>query len=383
MNSHKNRSIHGMLARRTVGSLLLTALIMSTMTACGKTKEAMATPPTEETETVQPVTEEKNEVTPAPAEDKKNDEVKPTATPKATDAAEDTSEEESSEELTVDMSKVKAFDAPVTMYATKKINIRKGPSTSFESVGMLNAGDPVEVIGQDAGGWYEFKYKNEDAFASNDYLSVDIPIAPDPLAAVADPALVQTAVSAPTPAAQVQAQTVEAAPAPAVTPVVVTAPAGVLIIGDSRCVQMRDVSGGGGCSWICEKAKGYSWFESNALPRADESIGKGTKVVIALGVNDVGNVNSYASMINFKAAEWAARGAKTYFVSVNPVWENPYVTEEQVENFNATLAPQLIGVKWIDTHSYLMSTGYNLVDGMHYDDETNLRVLQVIISKLK
>ena len=52
-----------------------------------------------------------------------------------------------------------------------------------------------------------------------------------------------------------------------------------------------------------------------------------------MGVNDPGNYNQYAALTNQRAAQWAARGATTYFVSVNPVWENPYVTQEQVELF--------------------------------------------------
>ncbi len=352
-------------------TLMLTmAVVMSTSAGCGKTKEAEVLTEPETVEVTEPVADSNEkaatstEVTPTP-------EVTPTE-----EVSEEETEEESSEELTVDLSKVKAFDAPKTMYAMSNVNVRKGPSTDYESLGMLKLGDTVDVIGQDTDGWYQFMYKNEVAFASDDYLSDTAPalVAADP-AAIADVTAAQAVVPAavPTPAA-----------AEAVTPAkVVTAPAGVLFIGDSRCVMMRDAVGGGGCSWICKEAKGYNWFESTAIPQADECIGKGTKVVIALGVNDVGNVNNYAALVNYKAAEWAARGAKTYFVSVNPVWENPYVTEEQVVAFNASIVGQLIGVRWIDTHSYLMGSGYRLVDGMHYDDETSIRIFQAIVGSLR
>ena len=358
-------------------------LVMSTISACGKTKEAAVVTETETAEDIQEASSVEEQIGDAalPESEPETEVSLSEPAPTAPAPTEEVSEEETEEELTVDMSKVKAFDAPKTMYAIKNVNARKGPATDYESLGMIKAGETLEVIGQDEGGWYELKYKNETAFASNDFISEE-----DPAAALAAVQILTDPAQAAAATDQTAASAVQPA-VPAVTPAqdvkVVTAPAGVLIIGDSRCVQMRDVTGGGGCSWICEKAKGYSWFESNALPRADESIGKGTKVVIALGVNDVGNVNSYASMINYKAAEWAARGAKTYFVSVNPVWENPYVTEEQVENFNATLASQLVGVRWIDTHSYLMANGYSMVDGMHYDDATNLKVYQLIIGSLR
>ena len=339
-------------------------LVMSTIMGCGKTKEAVVLPETESIEaeveevSVEEPVSEVSEPAPEPVSETEEESL-----------VEET-EEESSEELTVDMSKVKAFDAPKTMYAVSNVNIRKGPSTNFESVGKLKLGDTVEVIGQDADGWYEFMYKNEVAFACDDYLSENTPAVPEIPDANAQAAAVPTVAPAAAEAVQTPAK-------------VVTAPAGVLIIGDSRCVMMRDAVGGGGCSWICKEAKGYNWLETTAIPQADQSIGKGTKVVIALGVNDVGNVNNYASLINYKAAEWAARGAKTYYVSVNPVSENPYVTEEQVQYFNSTILGQLVGVRWIDTHSYLVGSGYRLVDGMHYDDETSIRVFQAIVGSLK
>lgn len=347
-----------------VVAMIAGILIMSTIAGCGKPKESVVISEAEPVETEQeqilveePITEV-SEPTPEP-------------TSEVEESSEESSEEESLEELTVDMTKVKAFDVPKTMYAVSNVNIRKGPGTDFESVGKLKLGDPVEIIGQDADGWYEFMYKNEVAFACNDYLSEIIPAIPE-----MPDVNVQAVTAVPT----VAPAAVEAVQTPAK---VVTAPAGVLIIGDSRCVMMRDAVGGGNCSWICKEAKGYNWLESTAIPQADQSIGKGTKVVIALGVNDVGNVNNYAALINLKAAEWAARGAKTYYVSVNPVTENPYVTEEQVQYFNNTIINQLIGVRWIDTHSYLVGSGYRLVDGMHYDDETSIRIFQAIVGSLK
>ena len=179
------------------------------------------------------------------------------------------------------------------------------------------------------------------------------------------------------PAEPIAIEPVPVAPVP-----VPVAAANVVIIGDSRCVQMRDSTGGGGCVWICENGKRYEWFAENAVPRADAVVGKGTKVVVCMGVNDPGDASKYAALVNVMAAQWAARGAKTYYVSVNPVWENPYTSEEEVMNFNATILPQLVGVRWIDTHTYLMNTGYNLVDGLHYDNATNVKIFSAIIGSL-
>ena len=97
---------------------------------------------------------------------------------------------------------------------------------------------------------------------------------------------------------------------------------------------------------------------------------------------DVGNVNKYAKLVNSKAEEWAEKGAKTYYVSVNPVQDNARVSQAQIEFFNAKLQSQLVGISWIDTHSYLMSNGYVTTDGLHYNNTTSRTIFQVIMSSL-
>lgn len=170
--------------------------------------------------------------------------------------------------------------------------------------------------------------------------------------------------------------------APAAPAKVVSAPAGILFIGDSRCVQMQEAVGGGGCSWIAKNGGRYEWFSETAVPQADNIVGKGTKVVICMGVNDPGNIGNYAALVNQKAAEWSARGARIYYVSVNPVWENPYTSEQQVLNFNASMPGMLSGVRWIDTYNYIQGAGCRIVDGLHFDAETYIKIFNAIVGSL-
>lgn len=267
---------------------------------------------------------------------------------------ETTTEEETTEEFKTEVTEeITVFDEKKTMYAVTAVNVRFGPSTEYEVVGHLSGGSAVEVTGQADTGWYQVNI-GETAYVSNKYLSDTKPEPPAP----AQPA-----------------QTAPGQPA-------AVAPAGVIMVGDSRCVEMQTAVGGGGCSWICENGKGYKWFVETAIPRFDQYVGRGTKVVICLGVNDPGNANNYVAMVNAKAAEWAQRGATTYYVSVNPVWENPYTTQQQVDTFNQTVAPSLSGVRWIDTHSWLVTNGYRLRDGLHYDDPTYVNIFNVIMGSL-
>lgn len=156
------------------------------------------------------------------------------------------------------------------------------------------------------------------------------------------------------------------------------AAAGVVFIGDSRMETLKEsVENNLGVCPAAVVAKGgsrYEWFRDSGVPQADKIIGKGSKVVINMGVNDLGDADDYAQLVNTWAAVWTQRGATVYYASVNPVWANSFgMTEERVELFNNRLQSQLAPyVIWLDSHSYLMASGVHATDGVHYKDDTNL-----------
>ena len=237
---------------------------------------------------------------------------------------------------------VEAFEEGKMMHASGAVNVRKGPSTDYERIGGLAKGQEVTATGQADTGWYEIAYGEGKAYVSNKYLREG-----------------KAEGTAPQPEGQPQA----AAEVKNVS--------GVILVGDSRFVQMQANVGENSCTWIAESGKGYNWFNENAIARIDGCVGKGSKILINLGVNDPGNLNNYLELVNAKAAEWTGKGAKVYYASVNPVWENPYVTEEQVQYFNSQMQSGLSGdITWIDSHSYLNTIGYKLVDGLHFNAET-------------
>ena len=154
--------------------------------------------------------------------------------------------------------------------------------------------------------------------------------------------------------------------------------AGIVFIGDSRMVTLKEAveKNLGACpaAVVAENGSRYEWFHDKAIPQADRIIGKGSRVVINMGVNDLNHADKYAQDVNFWAAVWSARGAQVYYASVNPVWANNYsITQERVDLFNARLRPQLIPqIIWLDSSSYLFQSGVHAVDGLHYKDDTNL-----------
>lgn len=155
---------------------------------------------------------------------------------------------------------------------------------------------------------------------------------------------------------------------------------GVILIGDSRFVQMHETMGDTGAMYLCENAKGYDWMMEKAIGVADKNVINGTRVVFNLGVNDTCNCSKYIATVNQYAALWTARGAKVYYATVNPVWENPYVTKEQVDAFNNEIKTKLFGVNIIDTNAYLTATGCKIVDGLHYDAATYVKIYNYIMN---
>lgn len=157
----------------------------------------------------------------------------------------------------------------------------------------------------------------------------------------------------------------------------------IIFVGDSRFVQMHNSVGGGEYVWIAKSSQGYKWFASEAVPQIDAAVGRGTKILINLGVNDVANVNAYAELVNRKAAEWTEKGATVYYSSVNPVENGKYVTKSMVSSFNKKLQSRLSSqVHWIDSYSYLQGSGYTLTDGLHFSKGTYKNLYQYYLSVL-
>ena len=288
----------------------------------------------------------------------------------------------------IDRQDIQSYDTPATLYAQQKVNIRKGPSTDFDVLGMLNLNDAVSVVGESKSSpWKEIQYQDGTAFVHGGYLLAE-PVDLEALRAQQEAARAAAEAAKAAEDAAKQQEAAQAAqaqttpqPNPAPQPEV-PAPAGILFIGDSRTCQMQSATGGANCSWICEYGTSYDWFEQTAVPKADQLIGQGTKVVICMGVNDPNHLNSYASLVNRKAGDWNARGATVYYVSLNPVAQ-PYEDKTpQIDSFNASMPGMLSGVRWIDTASTIKQGGYLLVDGIHYDAMGNVNIFNLICGNL-
>lgn len=331
------------------------------------------------------------------SETEEDSEEKKDADKDSKDTAEDTKDDSKADDVKAEAKDDKAdsknddinvFDKPVTMYATSSVNVRKGPSTSTNKLGYLALNEEISVIGESkTTGWKQVTYKGETAYVHGSRLGlekVDLAAIEAARQAAAEKAAAEQAAAAQqAQAAPAQAQSATASTQAAPAPKAAKTNGGILFIGDSRTCQMRDATGGAGCGWVCQYGADYGWFSGTGVPTADPMIGAGTKVVICMGVNDPGSIYSYARLVNEKAAEWVNRGARVYYVSLNPV-DHPYEDKIiPIDSFNATMPSQLANVYWIDTYNVVRQGGYVLEDGIHYDAAGNIGIFNMIIGCLR
>ena len=165
-------------------------------------------------------------------------------------------------------------------------------------------------------------------------------------------------------------------------PEVTQAPAGVIFVGDSRFRAMANIATDNSDLWECSSAGDYNWLTGTAFTDVDPRVGKGTKVFISIGVNDLTQYQSYASAIVAKAQEWNAKGATVYFVSVGPVGSDSYILNQDIVNYNTYLYQSFAnaGVYYIDAYNYLVQAGYDTTDGENYTDATSMALYNYINS---
>lgn len=165
-------------------------------------------------------------------------------------------------------------------------------------------------------------------------------------------------------------------------PAVTQAPAGVIFVGDSRFRAMANIATDNSDLWECSSTGDYNWLTGTAFTDVDPRVGKGTKVFISIGINDLTQYQSYASAIVAKAQEWNAKGATVYFVSVGPVGSDSYILNQDIVNYNTYLYQSFAnaGVYYIDAYNYLVQAGYDTTDGENYTDATSMALYNYINS---
>ena len=139
--------------------------------------------------------------------------------------------------------------------------------------------------------------------------------------------------------------------------------------------------------FIAKIGEGWRWFSGEALPYLEEMlrIGNTDTVLIDLGVNDCALSVTWPE--EFHASDYAAeinRLIDTYpevrfcFYSVCPCSGSYERLNPEIDRFNAVMQAEC-RAEYIDTANLLKSEGFGSPDGLHYDQETCVRIYNYVL----
>ena len=157
-----------------------------------------------------------------------------------------------------------------------------------------------------------------------------------------------------------------------------------LWVGDSRTVGMKTaVNEDKHDVWSCKTSMGLPWMKSTGIPNIESKISSNSAIIILMGVNDLSNSKSYIKYVNGNAPSWNKKGAKVYFVSVNPTDGNYNYLDANIKSFNSDLKSNLSStVKFIDSYNYLVKNGFSTTDGLHYNNSTYKKIYNYVVENL-
>jgi hypothetical protein len=154
-------------------------------------------------------------------------------------------------------------------------------------------------------------------------------------------------------------------------------------IGDSRTVAMcnavlTDVH------FIAKESTGLNWFNTTASVEFDKIQDDIELCVMALGINDIDNVNAYVESMNSFAEQYPDK--LFVYANLGPVDESKYsvISNKDIEEFNNKI---LLGLsdRWqvVDLYTYLSVEGFNSSDGLHYSHQDSARIFAWIVDSVK
>lgn len=161
-----------------------------------------------------------------------------------------------------------------------------------------------------------------------------------------------------------------------------------IFVGDSRIVGMKLAIAPSDTLYIAKESMGYSWLKSAGGPELEKYLAMvpDVKVVMALGVNDLGSISQYIAYYRGLIAKYPR--THFYLLSVNPVNEgiasaHGYtIRNSQITAFNKKLKAEFAGA-YLDTYSHLKKKGFASSDGLHYTAAVYRNLYNYIIKKIK
>ena len=164
-----------------------------------------------------------------------------------------------------------------------------------------------------------------------------------------------------------------------------------IFAGDSRMVGMYQTVAPGDTLFLAKVGCGYSWLSTSAGVKLRYYLDANpdVKVVLAYGVNDLGNIDRYIAY--YRSLITLYPDTRFYIMSVNPV-DDEYLKKNQpttyqwvndalIQQFNKKLKAAF-GKQYINTYSYLKKQGFSSNDGVHYTADTYQTLYTYLKSKI-
>lgn len=153
-----------------------------------------------------------------------------------------------------------------------------------------------------------------------------------------------------------------------------------LIIGDSRIVGMDQAVSASDVAFIGKVGAGYSWLYGTVWPqlRAELARDPNRKVILCMGINDLGNINSY--LIFYRNLIRRYPKTRIYISTVSGINQklaagNGYrVTNAQIVEFNRKLKAGIPAANLVDTCTYMNKVKFETLDGIHYLASTYIKM---------
>lgn len=170
-----------------------------------------------------------------------------------------------------------------------------------------------------------------------------------------------------------------------------------IFVGDSRTVGMQNAIAPKDTLYIAKVGEGYDWLKETGgvKLRYHLTANPDVKVVLGLGVNDLGNINQYISYYKKLIRDFPT--TEFYILSVNPVQAPRLasyykVRNKDIEKFNKKLY-KAFGSRYINTYNYMTKVKYKDIwntkkkgvtrDGLHYTSEVYEDLYRYITRRIR
>lgn len=167
----------------------------------------------------------------------------------------------------------------------------------------------------------------------------------------------------------------------------------IIFVGDSRTVHMDERVDDERIDFVAASGQGLFWFKNTGTSRLINELLASKKyttplpkaIIFNFGVNDLKNKNQYISYLKELAPKLINQNCTLYYMSVNPV-DNTIINnirpDKDITSFNDAIQQKLTNYTYINSHDYLLKTGFKTSDGLHYNSLTYRKIFDYAIEQV-